>query len=692
MTTIFSVFAGLFVIYIVFDWGMDITGIRRSSRQAESFEIGKINGEPILSKDFAELVRRATENQKAQTGVDPDEAQQKLIRDQIWNYLLEQKLYDEEIKRFGVSVSDQEIYDWVRSDTPPELLRRQFIDSTGTFNRAAYEAAILDPRNRNAMIAAEAELRRQRLMAKLYSIVLASVQVTEEEVLHNYVDQNIKYEADYILLDPNRLIRDDEITLTDEDLRRYYNDNSADYKVEATRKLKYVLFRETASEKDTQDVIADMEDILRRANAGADFDELVKTYSETPPNDTVFHKHGELSQEKENVIFSAKVGDIIDPVNEYDGYHLIKVLEFRSGKDEFIRASHILIKVENNDSAKALKEANEISVRAKRGEDFTELAKQYSKDPGSGARGGDLGWFGKGRMVKEFEEAAYKAKIGQIVGPVRSQFGYHIIKVLGRDNREARFSDIHIAVHISPKTRSELSQRAQDFAYLAKQGDFQKEAELNKYNVVETLPFQKDAVIPGIGSNSTLNRFAFTGTLGDISEPITLSNGWGVFMISEVKEAGIRPFDEVKSTVETRLKREKKIEKLKILANELLQMVNPNGDLQNISAKRPDLPVQHLAPFTLSGSIPGIGRDLILIGGISTLNPGQISKPIEGQRGVCIVKLLSKTPFDSTAYNSQKENLRSQLLSEKRNRFLSEWSDQLKKSADIVDNRDLFYR
>src|SRR5207244_2439227 len=131
-------------------------------------------------------------------------------------------------------------------------------------------------------------------------------------------------------------------------------------------------------------------------------------------------------------------GDILDVSKEFDGFHLIKVLEFRPGKDDFLRASHILVKIENNDSAKALKQAKDLLAAARRGEDFAELARKNSQDPGSGANGGDLGWFGKGRMVKQFDEAAFKAKPGQIVGPVRSQFGYHIIKVVARDNREVR--------------------------------------------------------------------------------------------------------------------------------------------------------------------------------------------------------------------------------------------------------------
>jgi peptidyl-prolyl cis-trans isomerase D len=691
LSTFFSIFAGVFVVYIVLDWGMDITGRKRAKSMAASQEIGKINGQAIQAKEFSEMVRRAVDNQKTQTGTEPDENQQQTIRDQIWNQLVDQALYDKEIERLGIKVTDQEIVDWVKGDNPPDFLRQQFTDSTGAFNRQAYETTIMNPQNKSIMVRVEDALRKQRLREKLQSIVTASVQVGEGDILQKFCDQNIKYEANYAFFDPSTLIKDDEVTASDDDLRRYFNDHSDEYKVEASRKLKYVLFPFVPSKDDSLNILTDIEDIMQRAKAGVEFDTLAKMYSETPINNT-YRSHGSLSTEKENAIFSGKSGDIIGPIKESDGYHLVKVKDFRSGKDEFIHASHILIQAENNDTVKALKEAKNIFAMAKSGQDFTTLAKKYSKDPGSGAKGGDLGWLGKGRMVKPFEDAASKAKPGQVIGPIRTQFGYHIIKVHAKDNREVRFSDIRLPLQASARTRSDVGQRAQDFAYLAKQSSFDKEAAQSNYSVVETPSFQKDAVISGIGMNNAINKFAFKNKIGTLSEPFSLSNGSVVVMVTEVKDAGIRPFDEVKIAIQNRWKHEKKIDKVKALAQEMRKTLLPTDSLKILSTKNPMISVQHLAPFTFGGYIPGIGRDLNFMGGIQILKPGDISNPIESNRGIYIVQMLSKSTFDSTAYTSQRAELRNQLINEKKNRFFTEWADQLKKSADIVDNRDLFYR
>src|SRR5207247_9549766 len=131
MTTFFSVFAGVFVVYIVLDWGMDITGRRHSTRQAEASEVGKIDGESISTREFSDLVKQASDNQKTQTGSQPDENQLRTLRDDVWNQLVDQRLYDREIKRLGISVSDKEISDLIMGDSPPDFLKKQFVDSTG---------------------------------------------------------------------------------------------------------------------------------------------------------------------------------------------------------------------------------------------------------------------------------------------------------------------------------------------------------------------------------------------------------------------------------------------------------------------------------------------------------------------------------------------------------------------------------
>ncbi len=675
-----------FLLTIVFEWGMDYLGWRTRG----SNYVGKINGHSVTYQEFNELVRRAAENQKAQTKNELDEAALAQVREQVWNQVVTQTLLDEEIKRLGIMVTDDEIVDWVRGPNPPDFLRRQFTDSLGKFNREAYDNAIQDPRNKDVWVTVEKSLRQQRLQEKLQSIILAGVRATENESYQRFLDQNLKLDAQYVLFDPGRLVKDDEIEMNDEDLRKYYNAHSEDYKVEATRKLRYILFKEEPSAQDTQAVLDDMQDILKRVKDGGDFATIAGQYGEVKKSDA-FIKRTDISQVKEEAIFRAKPGDILGPLKDSDGFHLIKVEEMRDGKDELLRASHILVSSPDNDSVKALKEAREVMAALKRGESFTTLAEKHSKDKGSMVKGGDLGWFGKGRMVKEFEAAAFTAKIGKVVGPVRTQFGYHIIKVTDRSKKEAHITDFAAAVKVTAQTRNSILQKAQDFAYLAQQNGFEKEAEAEGLPVSETNPFAKNAAIPGIGVNSVVTNFAFEGKVGNISEVLTVQPGNAVFIISDVRTAGVQPFDEVKTSIQARTLREKKMAKVKVLADEISEKVKSGAELQNAIQTHSELALVSTGQFSPT-FVPTVGRDMAFIGVSTAMKPGEISKPIEGVRGYYIIKLLTRSAIDTSAFHTQQAGLMTSITQEKRNRFVTDWLDNLKKGADIEDHRDQFYR
>ncbi len=691
MTTIFAIFAGVFVVYIVLDWGMDITGRKNSNRSAESQMIGTVNGKGISYREFSDAVQQNIENQRAQTGTEPEETQVDLIRDQVWSSLVTQYLYNGEIERLDLSVSNQELIDAVRGGNPPAFLRSQFTDSTGTFNRAAYDAAINDPRNKPIMVRLEAAIREQQLQQKLKSVVETGVTVTEGELRQKFRDENIYFSAAYLDLEPNRLVPDSMVTITDDDLRAYYDEHIRTYRREATRKVRYVRFMVGPSAGDTAYVQKEMEDILRRAKEGADFDDLATASSSIPATD-VFYVRGELDPGKESAVFDAQVGDIIGPLLERDGMHLIKVQEFRDGKNPAVHAQHVLVRVEGTDSAAALAKARDILKRARAGEDIGDLAVQFSDEPGASTRRGDLGWFGRGRMVKPFEDAVFSAKAGQILGPVKTQFGYHVIKVLGRDSREVKIRDIRLPIETSPKTESDIYQKSQDFAYFARENGFDKEAGLNNLTITESPAFERDGTIPGLGSHQAINRFAFESEPGDVSESISLTSGYAVFTVSEVKDAGLRPFEEVKPSIETVVKREKKIAALSSMAAEALKTLKPGDSLTTIAPRFGDAKVQYVRDVTISSATGRIARDPVFAGAVDALAAGQISKPITGPRSVYVIHLLSKTAFDTASYQARRPAMLSALLLQKRNQIFADWTELLRESAEIVDNRDLFYR
>ncbi len=342
--------------------------------------------------------------------------------------------------------------------------------------------AMSDPQNKQAWIKVEDVIREQQKRNKLQSMLLATVQVSEGEVQQEFRNRNITMDAEFVLFDVNKLVPDNTILVTDDDLKKVYNEHAPEYKAKASRKVKYVIFNQIASSEDTAAVVNDELKLLDQVKSGQmDFVELAKTYSENPVTD-VYSKHGELTRIKESAIYAAKKGDVIGPLKDNDGVHLMKVLDERQGKDEYVRASHILLNfVPGADSAKILQRAKDLVKQAKSGADFAKLARENSQDYGSAMQGGELGWNKKGAWVKPFEDAVFKARTGEVVGPVRTQYGWHIIKVTGRDKREVKIADLVMKVRASSQSVDASNQRAQDFQYLAKEEGFEKAAENSKY-------------------------------------------------------------------------------------------------------------------------------------------------------------------------------------------------------------------
>lgn len=681
----------LFLLTIVLDWGMDITG-RHRREGAYREPIGKVNGEEISYQEFNQALEFEIENYKQRTGNDPDDFMLEQLRNQVWEQIVTRKLIEQEIKKLGITVTDEEISDWVLNspETLPEPVKRNFVDSTGNIDRTLLERALKSttPQARQFWIEVEKFLKAQKLTEKLQSRLLASIRVSDGEIKERFEKQNTRYEIKYVSLDPNKFAK--EITEpNDDEIREYYKTHQDEFRIQETRRLKYVVFSDAPSSEDSASVLRELENFKQQALQGADFVELVKNYSEIPHSD-VFFKHGELLPEIENEIWDKKVDEIVGPLKLSDGFHLIKILDERKGSDTFVRASHILVPL-SRDTAESYKLAKEILALAKKGEDFAKLAGTFSVDQATARKGGDLGWFGKGRMVKEFEEACFKAKPGEIVGPVRTQYGLHIIKVVAKDNRELKIADLKLSVRASSETIESQRKRAQDFSHTVSGKNFVQEASALGLDIKTTPPFTKDSPIPGIGLNKTISDWAFSNKIGSVSPVFKIKGGFAVFTITEIKEAGIRPLEEVREAIKVRIRREKLKNKAFDYLADLRKKLNENEGLDAITKFDSTIEVKTASGFTLSGGIPGIGSDENVLGKLLDMKPNQISQPIKGNSFVYIIQLVNKTPFDSSAYKSQYETLKEQIYNEKRNTLFFIWLDNLKKNAKIVDNRSLYF-
>jgi peptidyl-prolyl cis-trans isomerase D len=351
-----------------------------------------------------------------------------------------------------------------------------------------------------------------------------------------------------------------------------------------------------------------------------------------------------------------------------------------------------------DDTVSTRKLATALYERANEGEDFSTLANEYSMDPGNaGTNGGDLGWFGKGQMVKEFEKAAFAAKQGNILKPIKSNFGFHIIHV--RDKKTENGKDLVLASHIllkieiSPTTLSNMKREATLFSYDAQDNGFALAVEEHGLNSNSHEKLTQDGFsIRGLGGLRAGVRFAFNSKTGDVSNIIENDQNFAIFTLDKVIEPGLKSFEDVENELKGSLKKAKVMAATLEKANKLLVKISSQElGLNSVIDSDDELDGIKDEVKTLSQGFTSIGRSNFVTGALLAAEPGEILGPIETGRGHAILELKEVTAFDSTEFEVQKESLRKTIFNRKQNQYFQAWLDDLKTNADIVDNRNFYF-
>ena len=328
---------------IIFEWGMNYLGLRTGG---EKTVFGKVNGQEINPQDYMTEVNKRIKSQLQQSKkANLDEQSEQQIRDQVWNEYVSKVLLDQQCSKLGISVTDEEITDWVYNspETLPEALKKYFTDSTGQFRMDIYEQALKDSRAevKEFWVAVEEYLRQTLTQSKLYTVIAGAAGVSEGEVIQKYKDENIKMNFDYVLLDVNSLTDTSLNNATDEELKNYYEKNKDEYKQEEAVKFKYVIFSDAATLDDSVSVKKDLESMIDQLKTSTIEDSslisLLNDYS-SAPYDTSFQKPSTISQQSPKLVsflFSAKKDDVSDVIIDQDAYHLARLLDTREGDETF---------------------------------------------------------------------------------------------------------------------------------------------------------------------------------------------------------------------------------------------------------------------------------------------------------------------------------------------------------------------
>lgn len=711
----------IFVVsFIVFMVASDSNlGTVLNSSSSSANVVGIINGEEISYQEFELRVKEQADMQRQQNP--QAEVDENMIRQGVWDQFVEEILIRQAGKAAGITVTQDEVLD-IMLDSPPEYLTRNFTDSTGKFNRQAYLDVMTNPdiiaqniaagkkagmipqsvdpaeevaKFKNSLLKIEDFMYKSRLVEHFRRATGTAGSIVSPTFLKNkYVNEGTSFDFDYIQFNINSVDPKDIGKPTDQELQAEYEAIKEFTKQKPARKIKYVTFPLEPSKQDTlvaSKKIARIQQSLTAALTPAEkiaaFDQYFAEYSGVQQEYQPLKK---LAPEVSTLLSTAKQGDIIGPIATKGGTFLYKVDSLRSGVNDLVKASHILINFgTNKDSSKAL--ASQILSRAKKGEDFAALAKEYSQDNGSKDRGGEYDYFPKGQMVKPFEDACFNNAPGSIVGPVETQFGYHIIKVVDKISDEIKYSEIMITVDFTMNTKKQLRRDAMSFKQQLDDGqNIETLSKKLKKNVVETMFF--DAQLPVLGSQS-LTSFAFSNDVGSISEPMELKMfGIVIAQITGKREAGLVPFEDMKEQLIQKVLTKKRMKLLKQRANALYDKIKNSDRLFAVSQIDPTIEVKSVLKAKNNGLVDGAGNEPVLTQKAMIAPLNKINPPIQGESGWYIYQVIQRTDADMKGFSKARPELLMNLTSQAASPAYTQWFNALKEKAEIQDNRGKLYR
>ena len=340
------------------------------------------------------------------------------------------------------------------------------------------------------------------------------------------------------------------------------------------------------------------------------------------------------------------------------------------------------------------------------GKDFAEMASRYSEDPSAKQNNGDLGWFPRGQMVDEFDRYVFQMQENDISEPIRTQFGWHIIKLHGLKKEmdkprgkseeelveKAHASHILIAATPSQETLDNNYRRLEEFQNAATKFGFFKAAEDLQFPVKQTGLFFRGRNIQFLGKDAQAGLFAFEQEIDAISEVLENNSAYFVVQVSDRKPEGLATYEEASDRVQMDLQQAKVIQLCRDTAAAIWTEIQ-NGTNIKKAAKMFGEEYETPDIFDRSSYVKGLRRDPIAIGAAFSLTqPGQMTAPVEYDQGIVIFELIERITPDLSELTSKHDSLFNVILTSKRQELYSRWFDHLVKTSEIENHVDEFLK
>lgn len=487
----------------------------------------------------------------------------------------------------------------------------------------------------------ESDLRRQVMITRLKEIAAEGTIVTESEIERAFQERNEKIKIQWVKLTNDKF--KGEVQPTAEDMQTYFKANPVRF-TEPQKKNLVIL-------------LADQAKMLQTLNP-SDAD-LLKGYNQNPE-------------------------------------------AFRI--PERVEARHILLKTQGKppaDDAKIKAQAEDILKQIKAGGNFADLAKKYSEDTVSAAKGGDLGWLQKGQTVPDFEKTAFSLKPGDTSGLVKTEYGYHIIQVINHEQGRLQPFE-QVKAQLVQGWKNERASRMMQQISDRVQVELQKNP-TNPDKVAAEFNMQvihADGVAPGkpvpeIGTNADFDQSIADLAVGKASQAVALpGDKLALALVTGIVPARPNTFDEVKDQVRDAIIQSRLGVAVQNHAKELADKLKAGGDLAQL-AKGMGLEVKTTADFGRTGNVEGIGPANYLLDAFSK-SPGSLIGPVSIPDGTIVGKVVSHSKAEPAELAAQRSTIRDEIKSQKaRDRntlFEAGVREEMKRTGKLKYHQDVITR
>ncbi len=703
----------------LFSFVLDPSSIQSFFSSEKVNAIGAINGEDIDREEFTkQLEAFKTQNNRAQI------SQTQSVKS-VWDAFVSEKIFENQLEETGIVVGEKDVWDAIVSlpdiqNSPlfkneanlfdEEKLKEYIANmkdeaSQGEANEARWQQWLTTERN------IKQSLERQSYM----TMVTSGLGVSLEEGKRDYLFQNTNISGEFVYI-PYSTIADSLSTVSTEEIKKYVENHPKKYKAEASRSLKFIKFDIAPSISDKEDEKAKVEgfisdkieydklngtkDTISGLKNATDYREFLRESESDLELDDSYKFKSEFPVIVADDIFNASIGDVIGAYEDKDYYKISKIIETIKIPDS-VKSSHIIIpylgttrSISTKTEEEAKKTADSIFTLVRNNKDkFKEIADAINTD-GTKGNGGEIGWVTKNQAFSggfdiDFADFIYKNNNGSIK-VVKTAFGFHIIRIDEQTEAQEAVKLVTFGRLIVPSdiTESDIYEKSELVMSDLDAGKTIDEISTEKsYKVQSALNLKRmDENVPGLDDQRQIVRWAFEEReIGDAKRFEIDLKGKRIYVIAvlseETDDETVALSSKIVSEVRPILINEKK-------AKMIIDTKVSGTTLEEI-AKNASVTVRKATDVKLASPlISGVGNEPSIVGAMSTIKIDKVSKPIEGKKGVFVIKVLKREdPVDLENY----ESFRSILLTKLKARTGSKMYDVLKEKADIKDSRSNFY-